>query len=79
MEKFSGRTTDSNMHRMTDVVVGWGSLQNVRVKALRPAIIRDVSSWMEGSHLGLKMSNIMYVFMMCACACMHQQFHLCQY
>lgn len=49
-----------------------GSLQNVRVKALRPAFVSDVISWMEESHLGFKMSDIVDIFMVCAC--LHQCF-----
>lgn len=45
-----------------------GSLQNVRVKTLRSAFVSDVISWMEQSHLGFKLENIMDVFMVCACA-----------
>ncbi len=42
-----------------------GCLQNVRVKTLRPAFVSDVISWMEESHLGFKMSDIMDVFTVC--------------
>lgn len=60
------------MYRLSYSVGELGSLQNVGVKAFRLAFVSNVISWMEESHLGFKMSDIMDVFMVCASACLHQ-------
>lgn len=43
------------------------SLQNV--KALSPALASDFVSWMEESHRGFEMSDLIGVFMVCVHTC----------
>lgn len=44
-KKFTDRTTEFNMYRMSyGVVVNWGLSKNISVKALRSALVSDVIS-----------------------------------
>lgn len=53
-----------------------GALQNVRVKALRPAAsVMLFPGWKKATG-GFRLSEIVDVFMACACASVHQRFLL---